>query len=65
MAAAKTRDRVSISSTLYKQLLHAQIPKTQKDTDNLTEIFTHNEFGRTGFTKKTVAKFTRKHNLVT
>ncbi len=28
----------SISSTIYEQLLCVQIPKAQKDTDNLTEF---------------------------
>jgi len=28
----------SISSTIYGKLLHAQIPKAQKDTDNLAEF---------------------------
>jgi len=30
---------MSISSTFYEQLLHAQIPKAQKKTDNLTVFF--------------------------
>jgi len=29
----------SISPTFYEQLLHAQIPKAQKDTDDLTVFF--------------------------
>jgi len=29
----------SISATFYDQLLHMQIPKAQKDTDDLTEFF--------------------------
>jgi len=33
-------DQGSISSTFYVQLLHAQIPKVQKDTNELTVFFT-------------------------
>jgi hypothetical protein len=32
-------DQVSISSTFYVQLLLTQIPKAQKDTDDLTVFF--------------------------
>jgi len=30
---------VSISTTFFEQLLHVQIPKAQKDTDDLTVLF--------------------------
>jgi len=32
-------DQGSISPTFYEQLLRVQIPKTQKDTDDLTVFF--------------------------
>jgi len=32
--------QVSISTTFYKQLLHNQIPKAQKDINDLTVFFT-------------------------
>jgi len=36
----------SISSTFYPQLLSVQIPKAQKDTDNLIESFSFGNLGK-------------------
>jgi len=51
-------DHVSISSTFYVQLLRTQIPKVQKDTDDLTVFFTLLGFMSKKAARKTLVKLT-------
>ncbi len=49
---------MAISSTFYEQLLRTQIPKAQKDTDELTVFFMLSGSARTKTACKTLMKST-------
>jgi len=49
---------VSISSTFFEQLVHAQIPKVQKDNDDLT-VFLHSGSAGVKALRKTLMKSTK------
>jgi len=52
------RKQGSISPTFYSQLLSAQIPKAQKDTDDLTVILVLLKYMRLKAARKTLVKST-------